>query len=320
MRTKIAKRQMKKASVEGIHIAEPAGRRRSRSNVFWNTSSLRASSRRGCSRPTWLGARMKNGCRRTPRSRRQGALAIIPLEQPGGDARVRTIPSAGPAISARDPQRSISMHQILGRSGRRRAKVNPADSYASTFATTRSCRMSDVRRRRRSAARPMCSTRSELVDGGIDELSVSTGTTRIQYWFGSQFRRRGNFAPYQNATGLPGDLGGTGSHELGTGESGHPRHRPSPTRWITAAVSEVQKPYLGPVKGSSTDWTPLEGTFPEDLDELGGSPATFWCAERFSGKVRVGRTLLSLKNATMRRFGGRRSFWLTIARTLCLQL
>ena len=32
---------------------------------------------------------------------------------------------------------------------------------------------------------------------------------------------------------------------------------------------EVQKPYLGPVKGYYTDWTPLEGRpglFPEDID------------------------------------------------------
>ena len=33
---------------------------------------------------------------------------------------------------------------------------------------------------------------------------------------------------------------------------------------------EVQMPYLGPVKGYYTDWTPLEGRpslFPEDIDE-----------------------------------------------------
>ena len=33
---------------------------------------------------------------------------------------------------------------------------------------------------------------------------------------------------------------------------------------------EVQSPYLGPVEGHYTDWTPLDGRpglFPEDLDE-----------------------------------------------------
>jgi homospermidine synthase len=32
---------------------------------------------------------------------------------------------------------------------------------------------------------------------------------------------------------------------------------------------EIQKPYLGPVKGYYTDWTPLmdrPGLFPEDID------------------------------------------------------
>ena len=33
---------------------------------------------------------------------------------------------------------------------------------------------------------------------------------------------------------------------------------------------EVQRPYLGPVIGTYTDWTPLDGRpgfFPEDIDE-----------------------------------------------------
>jgi homospermidine synthase len=33
---------------------------------------------------------------------------------------------------------------------------------------------------------------------------------------------------------------------------------------------EIQRPYLGPVKGFYTDWTPLSdrpGLFPEDIDE-----------------------------------------------------
>ena len=40
--------------------------------------------------------------------------------------------------------------------------------------------------------------------------------------------------------------------------------------WNSRRCLEVQSPYLGPVKGYYTDWTPLEGRpglFPEDIDE-----------------------------------------------------
>ena len=42
-----------------------------------------------------------------------------------------------------------------------------------------------------------------------------------------------------------------------------------PTRWTSIACLEIQRPYLGPVKGYYTDWTPLTGRpglFPEELD------------------------------------------------------
>ena len=45
---------------------------------------------------------------------------------------------------------------------------------------------------------------------------------------------------------------------------------------------EVQRPYLGPVIGRYTDWTPLDGRgglFPEDVDAtIPGSSGTCWCA------------------------------------------
>ena len=47
---------------------------------------------------------------------------------------------------------------------------------------------------------------------------------------------------------------------------------------------EIQLPYLGPVKGFYTDWTPLTdrpGLFPEDIDTsaIRGSSGTCWCGE-----------------------------------------
>ena len=46
---------------------------------------------------------------------------------------------------------------------------------------------------------------------------------------------------------------------------------------------EIQTPYLGPVKGYYTDWTPLTdrpGLFPEDIERrIRGSSGTCWCGE-----------------------------------------
>ena len=65
----------------------------------------------------------------------------------------------------------------------------------------------------------------------------------------------------------PGDLGRARRHGLGAGEPGR-RHRRG-RRDGLPPLPEVQLPYLGPVKGYYTDWTPLTGRpgfFPEDID------------------------------------------------------
>jgi homospermidine synthase len=74
-------------------------------------------------------------------------------------------------------------------------------------------------------------------------------------------------APYQNATGLQvtsavlaGMVWALENPEAGIVEADEMDHR----RWL-----EVQTPYLGPVIGAYTDWTPLTGRpglFPEDID------------------------------------------------------
>ena len=49
-----------------------------------------------------------------------------------------------------------------------------------------------------------------------------------------------------------------------------PKASSKPTRWISSRCLEVQTPYLGPVIGAYTDWTPLSGRpglFPEEIDK-----------------------------------------------------
>ncbi len=109
----------------------------------------------------------------------------------------------------------------------------------------------------------------ELVDG-IDELGVLLyGHGKNAYWFGSQLslEETRRLAPYQNATGL---------QVTSSIIAGMVWALENPNEGIVEADEmnfkrclEIQLPYLGPVNGYYTDWTPLEnrpGLFPEDLD------------------------------------------------------
>ncbi len=109
----------------------------------------------------------------------------------------------------------------------------------------------------------------DIVDG-IDELGVLLyGHARNAYWYGSQLsiEETRRLAPYQNATGMQ-----VTSAVL----AGIVWMLENPDRGIVEADEldfrrclEIQRPYLGPVVGHYTDWTPLERRgelFPEELD------------------------------------------------------
>ncbi|MBY0613186.1 MAG: homospermidine synthase [Beijerinckiaceae bacterium] len=109
----------------------------------------------------------------------------------------------------------------------------------------------------------------EIVDG-IDELGVLVyGHAKNAYWYGSQLsvEETRALAPYQNATGLQvtsavlaGMVWALENPNAGIVEADEMDYR---------RCLEVQLPYLGPVIGVYTDWTPLDGRpgfFPEDID------------------------------------------------------
>ncbi len=110
----------------------------------------------------------------------------------------------------------------------------------------------------------------EIVDG-IDELGVLLyGHEKGAYWFGSQLsiEEARALAPYQTATGLQvtssvlaGMVWALENPRAGIVEVEELDHN---------RLLAIQQPYLGPVKGYYTDWTPLDGRpglFPEDIDE-----------------------------------------------------
>jgi homospermidine synthase len=109
----------------------------------------------------------------------------------------------------------------------------------------------------------------DIVDG-IDELGVLLyGHAKNAYWYGSQLsiEETRRLAPYQNATGLQ-----VTSAVL----AGIVWMLENPERGIVEADEmdfrrclDLQRPYLGPVVGRYTDWTPLERRgelFPENID------------------------------------------------------
>jgi homospermidine synthase len=111
----------------------------------------------------------------------------------------------------------------------------------------------------------------EDITSGIDELGVLlAGHRRNAYWFGSQLsvaEARG-LVPYNNATSLQvtvavlsGVIWAMENPNLGLIE---------PDEMDFRRNLEICMPYLGPVSGEYTDWTPLherEKLFPEDVDK-----------------------------------------------------
>ena len=260
--------------VKGIHIAERDTQRSKgpkAMDVFVNTWSVEGFVSEGMqpaelgwgTHETWMPA---NG-------RTQGSSAVaVYLQQPGANTRVRSwAPTPGPqygflvthneSISISDYYTVIeggrpvyrptchyayhpandavlSLHELFGKAGERQSGVYILDEH-------------------------------DIVDG-IDELGVLLyGHRKNAYWYGSQLSidETRALAPYQNATGLQvtsavlaGMVWALENPQQGIVEADEMDFR---------RCLDVQMPYLGPVIGTYTDWTPLAdrpGLFPEDID------------------------------------------------------
>ncbi len=263
--------------VKGVHIAERDTQRAKTPkprNVFVNTWSVEGFVSEGM-QPAELGwGTHEKWAPDNAGFQKEGSGAAIYLLQPGANTRVRSwTPTAqgqfgflvthNESISIADyytvrdakgepvyrptchyayhpcDDAVLSLHELFGRAG----KVQPAHHILHE---------------------------DEIVDG-IDELGVLLyGHARNAYWYGSQLsvEETRNLAPYQNATGLQvtsavlaGMVWALENPNAGIVEADEMDYR---------RCLEVQLPYLGPVIGVYTDWTPLvnrPGLFPEDIDE-----------------------------------------------------
>ena len=201
-----------------------------------------------------------------------GCLAAIYLTQPGAATRVRTwTPRAGhfhgfcithaEAISIADYFTVRDGAQVAYRPTVHYA-YHPCDSaIVSVYELAGRNYVQQERQR----------ILMDEITSGIDELGVLlAGHKKNAYWYGSQLsiEEARQLAPYNNATSLQvcvavlaGVVWAMENPNLGVVE---------PDEMDFRRCLEICLPYLGPVAGEYTDWTPLherERLFPEDIDK-----------------------------------------------------
>jgi homospermidine synthase len=262
--------------VKGIHIAERDTQRSKNPKppgVFVNTWSVEGFISEGL-QPAELGwGTHEKWLPKNGRKHKSGCGAAIYLLQPGGNTRIRSwCPTPGPQYGFLvTHNEAISIADYLTVKGKDGAALyRPTCHYAyhpSNDAVLSVHEMFGAEGVKQPKQHIL--TEDEIVDGA-DELGVLLyGHAKNAFWYGSRLsiEEARALAPYQNATGLQvtsavlaGIVWALENPEAGIVEADD---------MDFARCLEVQKPYLGPMHGEYTDWTPLKnrpGFFPEDLD------------------------------------------------------
>jgi homospermidine synthase len=262
--------------VKGIHIAERDTQRAKHpkpQQVFVNTWSVEGFLSEGMqpaelgwgTHETWMpdnAATHKTGC---------GAAIFI--KQPGANTRVR---SWTPTAQAQfgflvTHNEAISIADFLTvRDAAGKAVYRPTCHYAYHPANDAVLSLHEMFGQAGRMQEKHHILGEDEIEDGIDELGVLLfGHGKNAYWYGSQLsvEETRRIAPYQNATGLQvtsavlaGMVWALENPNAGIVEADEMDYR---------RCLEVQTPYLGPVIGAYTDWTPLTnrpGFFPEDID------------------------------------------------------
>ncbi|MCO5157630.1 MAG: homospermidine synthase [Aquamicrobium sp.] len=269
-------RLMRAAGVKGVHVAERDTQRAKLPkpfNTFWNTWSVEGFIAEGLqpaelgwgTHETWLPA--------NARHHKKGCGAAIFLEQPGANTRVRTwCPTPGPQygflVTHNEAISIADFFTVRGEDGA--VLYRPTCHYAYHPCNDAVLSLHEMfGAAGRAQPEQHVLEEDELIDGA-DELGVLLyGHGRNAYWYGSQLSLEAarRLAPFQNATGLQvtsavvaGMVWALENPEAGIVDTDWMDHR---------RCLEVQAPYLGPLRGVYTDWTPLEGRpglFAEDID------------------------------------------------------
>jgi homospermidine synthase len=266
---------MKRLGVKGIHIAERDTQRAKKPkplDTFVNTWSVEGFISEGL-QPAELGWGTHE--RKMPpggKKHKTGCGAAIYITSAGANTRVRSwTPTPGPQYGFLvTHNEAISIADYFTLRGSRKVTYRPTCHYAyhpSNDAVLSLHEMFGNGGKKQSHIHIL--DEDEIVDG-CDELGVLLyGHKKNAYWYGSQLtvEETRNLAPNQNATGLQvtsavlaGMVWAIENPRAGVVETDEMDFR---------RCLELQRPYLGPVVGRYTDWTPLDRRgelFPENLD------------------------------------------------------
>ena len=260
--------------VKAVHIAErdtQVSHRRKAKGEFVNTWSVDGFIAEGC-QPAELGWGTHE--RHFPRGgarHASGCGAAIYLNQPGAGTLVRTwTPNYGPFHGFLvTHNEAISIADYLTLRDGEAVLYRPTVHYAYHPCDDAVLSVHELAGRgwqQQTEHRLLM----EDITTGMDELGVLLmGHKRGAFWYGSQLtiEEARTLAPYNSATSLQVAAGVLGGMVWAI------EH---PTAGVVEAddldwrrVLEVAKPYLGPIVGVYTDWTPLDNRavlFPEDVD------------------------------------------------------
>ena len=266
---------MRDLGVKGIHIAEHDTQHSKRPkplDTFVNTWSVEGFLSEGV-QPAELGfGTHERWMPENARRHSYGAKAGIFLPQPGANTRIRSwCPTPGPQYGFLvTHNESISIADYFTLRDGDDVIFRPTCHYAYHPADDAVLSLDELFGRAGEPQKKQHILDEDEIVDGIDELGVLLyGHAKNAYWFGSQLSidQTRDLAPYQNATGLQvtsavlaGIVWALENPNRGIVETDEMDYR---------RCLEVQLPYLGPVKGYYTDWTPLAGRpglFPEDVD------------------------------------------------------
>jgi homospermidine synthase len=260
--------------VKGIHIAErdtQRARRPKKMGVFVNTWSVEGFLSEGM-QPAELGW----GTHETWMPENAGKLGpdgqAIYLRQPGANTRVRSwCPTPGAQygfLVTHNEAISISDYLTVREQGA--VTYRPTCHYAYHPANDAVLSLHELFGRAGVVQKEHHILAEDEIVDGTDELGVLLyGHRKNAYWFGSHLsiEETRRIASYQNATGLQvtsavlaGMVWALENPNAGIVEADEMDYR---------RCLDLQRPYLGPIRGIFTDWTPLTDRpsfFPEDID------------------------------------------------------
>ena len=267
---------MQQLGVKGIHIAERDTQRAKfpkPRGVFVNTWSVEGFISEGL-QPSELGwGTHEKALPMEGRRHESGCGAAVYLTRPGAGTRVRSwTPTADSQLGflvTHNESISIADYFTLRRNGK--VAFRPTCHYAYHPCDDAVLSLHELAGRQWRAQESWTILDEDEIVDGVDELGVLLyGHDKNAYWYGSQLsvEETRALAPYQNATGLQvtsavlaGMVWALENPEAGIVEADELDFK---------RCLEVQMPYLGPVVGVYTDWTPLTGRteslFPEDVD------------------------------------------------------